>query len=616
MHVPKLLTCWLMAVCFWGFGLHAQVYTDYVGAGHNQDVTVTASSGAQADATVSGQGLQPDLYEASRFLSQAAFGADYETMVSVADQGFEGWIDGQFTAPTLSYADTADMIWEHFKQAYINQWGQVSIEGNPGVFPLLFYWRMAWWNNTIKGEDLLRQRIAMALSEIMVISEKSELGNSSPGLASYYDVLYQNAFGNFRDLIWDVTLHPSMGFYLDHINNPRSNPLSRTRPDENYAREVMQLFTIGLFELNPDGSRKQDQNGEDIPTYDNDDIKEFAKIFTGLGPAQYYSPWEDRSNIPVIWGLGFNGFPTNINMTMPMQMFDAFHEPGNKFLLNGQVVPAGQTGMQDLSDAIDNLFNHPNVGPFIGRQLIQRLVKSNPSPAYISRVSAAFADNGQGVRGDMKAVIKAVLLDPEARDCSWIDDPISGKLREPLLRAIHLFKAFNLYNASGQYWNLGFSLERNVSQHTLAPPSVFNFFLPDFQPNGAIADMDLVAPEFQLHDSRSAVDYFNYMYFSLLSDYYMEISTTADPVAFASPNWSFNDAPDQTFLELTDEVALANNPLALIDRLDMIMCGGGMTEATKQTILTAVQPFGSDPDILVKVAIYLTTLSPDYNIQK
>ncbi|GAB4424920.1 MAG: hypothetical protein OHK0039_42400 [Bacteroidia bacterium] len=598
----------------------AQVYIDYLGAGHSQGIQVTTSSQtstASGAVTVSGAGIRPDYYEASRFLGQATFGASYEDIAALAGTDFEDWIEDQYARPQVSFLDTTLMIWAYFKQAYIDRWGAQAIVNNQNIQPYFFYWRMAWWHNIMHAQDPLRQRVALALSEIMVVSEKSELDFTGLGLASYYDVLYRHALGNYRDLLYDVTLHPAMGFYLDHINNPKSNPANNTFPDENYAREVMQLFTIGLYELNPDGTHKLDASGNDIPSYDNDDIDEFAKIFTGLGPGRYYNPWTNVSAIPVIWGNGFNGFVGAVDMTRPMQMFNSWHEPGPKYLLNGQVVPAGQTGMQDIEAAVDNLFNHPNVGPFIGRQLIQRLVKSNPSPAYVARVAAAFADNGQGVRGDMQAVVKAVLLDPEARDCAWIDDPSNGKLREPLVRALQLFKAFDLFNASGRYWNTGGALEAFIDQHPLASPSVFNFFLPDFQPNGPIADAGLFAPEFQIHNSRTAVDYYNYMYFSLLADYYMEITTSADTSLVGFPNTQFNQTQDQVFLDLGDEVALAQKPLALADRLDLILTGGGFSEATKTTLANMITTFAAlDPAVAVKVALYLVTVSPDYNIQR
>jgi uncharacterized protein (DUF1800 family) len=607
-------------ISLWLLPLPAQVYTDYLGAGHAQGITVTTSSqvgAASGQVTVDGTGLQPDYYAASRLLAQASFGANQETIEAVAAQGYEAWLDAQFGAPRGSFLDTTVMIWEHFKQAYFDQWGQGLVEGNPAVQPFYFYFRMGWWHTVLTAQDPLRQRVALALSEIMVISEKSELSNSAFAMASYYDVLYRHAFGNFRDLLYDVTMHPAMGFYLDHINNPKSDLANNIHPDENYAREVMQLFTLGLYQLHPDGTRQQDANGEDLPSYDSEDVAEFAKIFTGLGPSQYYWPWIDFSGVPVSWGNNNNYSPATVNGTLPMRMFNAWHEPGPKYLLNGQVVPAGQTGMRDLNAAIDNLFNHPNVGPFIGRLLIQRLVKSNPSPAYISRVAAAFADNGQGVRGDMQAMIKAILLDPEARDCSWIEDPSAGKLREPLVRALQLFEAFDLSNASQRYYNIGFSLETFIAQHPLASPSVFNFFLPDHQPNGPIADADLVAPEFQIHNSRTAVDYFNYMYFSLLDDFYTEVITEASPVNFALPKFGPPDAANQTFLDLSDELAFDDDYQAIVDRLDLIMTGGSLSARDKRLLIDhALAPFAADPNIALRVALYLLVLSPNYNIQK
>lgn len=617
-HALRLLCGSLLSGWLWP--LSAQVYTDYLGAGHSQGIVVTTSSQTDTVAgavTVNGAGLQPDYYAASRFLGQAAFGANYETVQAVAELGYEAWIDQQFAQPRSSFLDTTEMVWDHFVQAYYQQWGQANVQGNPGVLPFSFYARMGWWHTVLTAQDPLRQRMALALSEIMVVSEKSELNVSAFALASFYDVLYRNAFGNFRDLLYEVTLHPAMGFYLDHINNPKSDPANNIHPDENYAREVLQLFTIGLYELNPDGTRKQGPTGEDLSSYDNDDIGEFAKIFTGLGPAQYYWPWYDASTLPVQWGNSNNFSPATVDMREPMQMFAQWHEPGPKYLLNGQVVPAGQTGMQDIHAAVDNLFNHPNVGPFLGRLLIQRLVKSNPSPAYIARVAAAFDDNGQGERGDLKAVLKAILLDPEARDCAWRQDPSAGKLREPIVRALQLFAAFDLNNASGRYFNVAASLERFIAQHPLASPSVFNFFLPDHQPNGPIADANLVGPEFQLHNSRTAVDYVNYMYFSLLEDYYTEVVTDASPTNFALPDFENLNPTNQTFLDLTDELAMGDDYQAIVDRLDLVMTGGALTERDKELIITkALQPFANDPDIALRVALYLLMLSPDYNIQK
>jgi uncharacterized protein (DUF1800 family) len=600
---------------------HGQTASDYFGAGRINGVQVSSSSQAQNtnhQSTINGAGMDAHLKDASRFLGQATMGYDYNDIQTASESGFDTWIDNQVALPLMSFKDTTEMVWNHFMQAYFDTWGEEEVVNSGGVFPLSIYYRMGWWNNTMKGDDQLRQRMAFALSEIFVISEKSQLELSALGLADYYDKLYQNAFGNFRDLLEAVTLHPSMGFYLSHLNNERSNPDENIRPDENYAREVMQLFTIGLFELNQDGSLVLDANGNPIPTYDNSDIGEFAKVFTGLGPAEYYWHFEDFSFVPVQWGDPNNTVPT-INMVLPMQMFEEWHEPGEKFLLNDQVIPAGQTGLEDISDALDNLFNHPNVGPFIGKQLIQRLVKSNPTPAYIERISEVFADNGNGVRGDMRAVVKAILLDPEARDCEWIAFDASGKMREPMVRYTQTMRAFNAHNESEKLWNIAALFEFACKQHVLSSPSVFNFFLPSHAPHGPIFDAGLVAPEFEILTSASAMNYINMVYFWFLADYYMEVTTLSSQVAIGVPesNIEMLDPDDLVSLDLTEELALAGQMSDLLDRLDILLTGGNLSDESKQVIAETANTLALfDQTIAVKSAIFLTLISPDYVIQK
>jgi len=355
--------------------------------------------------------------------------------------------------------------------------------------------------------DLLRQRIAFALSEIFVISRRVEfISDDTRGVANYYDLLLTHAFGNFRDLLLDVTLHPAMGAYLSHLGNRKADLSKNRYPDENYAREVMQLFSIGLFELNQDGTQKLDENGEPIPTYTNANITEFAKIFTGLTiePHPQFLADLAEEGEEFVYNEEYYLDPLGI-LYKPMIAFEQEHDSGPKTLLNGTVVPAGQGTMADIEAAIDNLFNHPNVGPFIGLRLIQRLVKSNPSPAYVSRVAGTFNDNGQGVRGDMQAVIQAILLDEEARDTSYLNDPTHGMLREPLVRYISLCRTFNATNSSGEYTYVPDHFSQEMLQYVVDSPSVFNFFLPNYQPIGPIAEADLVAPEFQITTSYTAV---------------------------------------------------------------------------------------------------------------
>ena len=617
-YLKLLFTFWLLIAYSY---TNAQVYTDYVGAGHSEGVTVTSSSNSdQTDATntANGSGLGIDAYGAARFLNYASLGADYETINTVANQGISDWLDVQFAMPPqVSFIDTTWMIWEHFYPQYIDIYGYDYIvnHGDP-VVPYWFYWKMAWWNNTMKSDDHVRQRVTQAMSQIFVISEKSNLQLSGPGMADYYDMLYGHAFGNFRDLLYDISLHPMMGFYLSHINNPKSDATNNIHPDENYAREIMQLFSIGLFELNQDGTRQLNQ-GEPIPTYDNSDIKEFAKIFTGLAPTGYWWPWEDYSNLPTIWGNEYNESPVTTVTWEPMIPFDNWHEPGAKNLLNGQIVPSGQTTLEDIDDAIDNLFNHPNVAPFIGKLLIQRLVKSNPTPAYVSRVAVKFNNNGQGVRGDMKAVVRAILTDAEALDCSWMEDEHSGKLKEPMLKYTQALRAFNVTNQSGRLWNWGYLFDEAVSQGVLTSPSVFNFYLPEYQPNGPIADADLFAPEFQIHTSATSINYINLAYDWFINDYYGEVATHAGNSSHNAPSYDLNDLDpvDYLYLDLDEEYNMASDAPALVERMNLILTGGLFSDATKTSIINAVEQL-SDPVERVRAALFLSFISPEYSVQK
>lgn len=592
----------------------AQNYNNYIGAGQSIGVKVTTSdsnNNAIGENTIGGQGLNSDEFGASRFLAQATLGATYEDIDQLNQMGYEPWIDAQFNIPADSYLqNTEDIFWEAV-DLYIQDHGAAAVEGNQDIQVYSGYFRYAWWHTNMTTTDLLRHKVALALSEILVVSAKSNLADAGRGLGSYYDVLYQNAFGNYRDILYNTTLHPAMGVYLSHFNNPKSDIANNIHPDENYAREVMQLFSIGLYELNPDGSQKLDAYAKPIPTYNNADIREFAKVFTGLGPGAYWNPWEDYTVYP----LEFGGGMWITDMTVPMKMYEEEHEAGAKNLLNGFVVPAGQTGLEDISDAIDNIFNHPNVGPFIGRKLIQHMVKSNPSPAYIERVAAAFENNGSGVRGDMQAVIKAILLDPEARDCEWIDDIDSGKLREPLVRYTHLLKAFNPTSPVDKFWSYGWLVDYHTQQHPFESPSVFNFFLPDYQPNGAISNAGLVAPEFQLHTSTTSVGYINMINFMTFWEYYLGVSTISDP---DDVGVLISDEPnDYISVDRTDEEALVGDPDALMDRLDLILTHGNLSQGTRDIIINTLnQMYPDDEYGRLNMALYLLMISPDYAVLK
>lgn len=515
-----------------------------------------------------------ELEEASRFAAQATFGMSFGEIDALARQGKEAWVSSQFATPISDHGSiVADLVARRDAGEF------AAFEQD--IEYLVLFRRLAWWHRTITARDALRQRIAFALSEIFVVSDNvDDLIINPYALSNYYDTLLAHAFGNYRGLLRDVSLHPAMGIYLSHVNNRRSDPANNIFPDENYAREVMQLFSIGLFELNIDGSLRLDPAGDPIPTYSNVEIREFAKIFTGLsfgGPNAFFG-----KPIPVFLA--------------PMQMFDAQHEPGEKRLLNGTVVPAGQTGLQDIEAVIDNLFNHPNVGPFIGTQLIQRLVTSNPSPAYVERVARAFNGDTTGVRGDMRAVVRAVLLDPEATQTTMAD---FGKLREPVVRYASILRQFGANSSDGFIANTGYFVQELGKQHPLSAPSVFNFFLPAHSPSGEIAAAGLVAPEFQITTSNSIVGLSNLIDFIVLADY-----VTDSPEPFTAVSLDFQD-----YTEIAGDIG------ALVDRLDIVLTAGTLDPATRQAI-EAVLADIEDLAIRARIAIYMFLISSDYAVRQ
>ena len=433
-------------------------------------------------------------------------------------------------------------------------------------------------------EDQLRQRVAFALSEIFVISDIDILRDHPYAITTYNDMLLDGAFGNYQRLLRNVSLHPAMGIYLSHINNHKAVPEDNIFPDENFAREVMQLFSIGLYELNINGSQKTDDEGEPIPTYDNDDILEFAKVFTGL------SYGGDEAYFGRRWPPFFRS---------QMRMFEHAHEQGEKRLLNGQVVPDGQAGMVDITDAIENLFNHPNVGPFIGKQLIQRLVTSNPSPDYVERVARVFNGDTTGIRGDMKAVIKAILLDPEASNPQV--PQTFGKLREPAIRLAAFARQFNASSEDGMFFNNGYRLDYYTNQHPFHAPSVFNFFLPTHSPAGELSENGLVALEFQITNASTIVGMTNQL----------------DVGTFTFHNGALIDYWEpftKTEINFGDYITLAEDPEKLVDRLDILLTYDRMSEGTRLSILSTLRDVTNLRD-RAEHAIYLVTISPDYAVE-
>jgi len=516
--------------------------------------------------------------QASRFLTQATLGPTPTLINEVALLGPEAWVEAQFNQPIGLLQPVVEQFIE-----------EEEAKEDEGELNATFSW--GWWQQAMTSPDVLRQRTAFALSEIFVISQRSdELADSPDGVASYYDLLVRNAFGNFRDLLTEVSMHPTMGFYLSHVRNRKTNIAENRFPDENYAREIMQLFSIGLFELNQDGTQKLDADGNPIPTYSNEEITELAKVFTGLTFAGGNLNHEEF----------LYGEP---NFTDPMVMFEFEHEISDKKLLNGFTIFAGQTGLKDIQDAVEHLFNHENVGPFIGHKLIQRLVKSNPSSEYIFRVAAAFNDNGQGLRGDMRAVVKAILLDPEARDTSFMNDPTHGMLREPFVRYVHLLRALETQSTTGTFKNNGYYTNHVLKQYPMKSPSVFNFFLPAHQPLGPVADAGLVAPEFQITTSVSAITGINFMNAVTFGQYVLEVPEDEEDEMSIS-------------LDIAEAESISGDLDALIDYLDLLLTYGTLSDEMRQVIKNAIEPLDEEPMYRVFGALYLFTISPEYAVMK
>ncbi len=591
----------LLLILF-GFAIgsvHAQTYTDYIGAGHSDGITVTSSDNSglgTAQSTIDGAGMQADLFEASRFLSQATFGVKQAEIEALAtDLDFEGWIDNEFTKPQTEYYNEMQNIW-----AEILQMREDAGEDISDIFgPYAVHFNYTWWQNVMTGDDQLRQRIAFALSQLLVVSNESDIRDHAESSTSYYDLLMTHAFGNYEDLLLDVTLSVTMGYYLSHLDNPKENIEENIHPDQNYAREIMQLFTIGLYELNMDGTRKKDSDGNDIPTYDQDDIVEMANVFTGLGAGgiEDYVTWVDEP----YFGLGFWG----ASKTDPMVMYDDFHETKEKVLLKDVTLPAGQPGMLDVEQAVNYLFNHDNTGPFVAYRLIQRLVKSNPTPGYVERVATVFNNNGSGVRGDMKSIIKAILLDEEARECAPMQDDFSPRLREPVLRYTHIARTSETDSPFGRYWANGYNYNNSAKQGALWSPSVFNFYLPDHFPVGLLAGNGYAAPEFKLHNTQTATGYINAVNGWVIWNGLMY-----------SWEGDYGDLP--VTLITTDLEDLADEPEKMINALDIRYTHGQMTDETRTIIRDAVTPlvWGDYQYDRARMALYLLFISPDYNIMR
>jgi uncharacterized protein (DUF1800 family) len=519
-------------------------------------------------------------------LNQATFGAneaEAQRLIALGDAttAYARWIDEQLGRTASTQVD------------YVQPTMPNPVPPAFNFVPLNGHRQDIWFQNVVRGNDQLRQRMAWALAQLMVVSEAS-LADYPLGLAHYYDMLARNAFGSFRELMEEVTLHPMMGVYLSMLGNQKPDEQRNIRPDENYARELLQLFTIGLVKLNPDGTPLNDAQGQPIPTYDQAVIVELAHVFTGW-------KWACAANSPANCNFD-NTEATLANQVLPMQAFADQHDVGPKRLLSypnavKSSVAGGQSPAQDLDDALDNIFQHPNVGPFIARHLIQRLVASNPSPAYVARVSAVFDNDGAGNRGQLAAVVRAILLDEEARTASSAAS--AGKLKEPLLRLTQLWRAYDGHAASGKYLNVD-SIS-NFGQGPLQASSVFNFFSPFYAPPGPMSDLGLVAPELQIATEYQNTAITNYFYTQVFTRNSRSGVTNADAIV----------------IDIESEVPLAADPHALVAKVGDKLFAGQMPGALQsQAELQVGRVPATNAPQRVAEALWLMVSSPEFAVQR
>jgi uncharacterized protein (DUF1800 family) len=535
--------------------------------------------------------------DAARFLTQASFGPTDGSIGDVQTSGIDGWISQQESMP-LSESSQTFMTNRLAARRLINKSIQLQADDYYDSF----------WKEAVTAPDQLRQRVKFALSEIFVVSFSAPNMNVL-GLGSYYDMLGKNAFGNYRTLLEAVARHPMMGMYLNMLANAKEDPTTGELPDENFAREIQQLFSIGLYQLNQDGTYKTDANGNPIPTYTVNDIQGLAKVFTGF--SWYSTTTTGQGSAVAFYGKKIlaNAYYT------PMVAYPAFHSTSQKTFL-GVTIPASTTPDPngDLKIALDTIFNHPNVGPFVGKQLIQRLVTSNPSPAYVSRVAGVFNDNGAGVRGDLGAVVRAVLTDPEARDATVVSSPTFGKLREPVVRIANWARAFNATSHSGWWLISDTSDPVLLDQAALNSPTVFNFFRPGYSPPGtSVGALGLVAPEMQIANEISAAGYLNTLY-----------GAVSKGIGIKDPTTKILDV----ISTYSQETAIAGDAGKLADRLSLLALYGQMSPGLRDRIVNAVNaitiPGGSATQAQInvalnnraKLAVFMTFASPEYLAQR
>jgi uncharacterized protein (DUF1800 family) len=544
--------------------------------------------------------------EASRFLQQSQFAATDTEIANLRSTSYGIYLQQQWAKPM----GQTGWDWLEARGYGVSDKNRYFFSEYPADFMV--------WNQLFTAQDSMRKRVALALSEFFVVSLASAAFNwRSHALAQYWDILVTNAFGNYRQLLEDISLNPAMGYYLNTKGNQKENTATGRLPDENYAREVLQLFSIGLYQLNPDGTEKIGADGKKLETYTQADVSNLARVFTGYD----FDNTVGKGSVDVInddGSLATYKVDTRDSVRRPMALTASRHSTLAVTFL-GTTIPANTPGAAALKTALDTLFNHPNVGPFLGKQMIQRLVTSNPSAAYVARVAAAFNNNGAGVRGDMKAVWTAIFLDDEARKPYNPADTGFGKLREPMLRFVQWGRTFGLNSNMGS-WKLfdQSGASDKLGQSPLRSPSVFNYFRPGYVPPGtALAAMQIPAPEFQLVNETTVGGYLNYMQSVILNGI-----RVYDPEL---PQASYNASPTKNDLmaSYTAELALVADATALIKRINLLLCAGQMSDNTQKLMVTALNKTAITATSTaaqklnrVCAAVLMTMASADYLIQK
>ncbi len=559
--------------------------------------------------------------EAARFLQQAQFSSTPAEIAAVRSGSFAAWLKKESDKPASQTA------WDWLEsRGYGKEADAAKYVYNTSIA------EFAVWNQLFSAPDAMRKRVALALSEFFVVSFQSmEIDWRAYAIAAYWDILNKHAFGNFRALLEDVTLSPAMGHYLNTKGNQKEDLSKGRLPDENYAREVMQLFTIGLYELNLDGTVKT-ANGKPIESYGSDDVSQLARVFTGYD--------YDKKTYQNFAGVFPNYSIYRREYARQKMMLDtAKHSALAVKCTNYINIPAGTPGPAAMTMALDGLFNNPNVGPFFAKQMIQRLVTSNPSPAYVARVASAFNNDGKGQRGNLQAVWTAILLDDEARSPQGLSDPNFGKVREPIVRFVQWGRTFKATSITGS-WKIGdlSNTQYSLGQSPFQSPSVFNFFRPGYVPAGTeLAKRGATAPEMQIVNETTVGTYINFMQDKIRNGVRVNSPALADP-QYVNGGDKLDIAPDYkaelaliTNTDLSD-AQTAPPAKALADRLNLILCAGQMSAASLAAMQTGLQgalksykkitvnvksPANEDYKLdWVAAGVLVTMASADYLVQK